>query len=53
MLTLRRIASAHPKGLPMGGTKIHRTIEDLMKEKGEKVKWIEGGPNGGTWEMEV
>lgn len=43
---------AHPQGLPIGTEKPHRTVEDLMKEKGEQVKWEEGGLQGGTWELE-
>ncbi|KAM0786646.1 hypothetical protein ACM66B_002095 [Microbotryomycetes sp. NB124-2] len=41
---------AHPQGLPIG-SKQPRTIEDLMREKGEKVRWSDGGEQGKTWEV--
>ncbi|KAK4049544.1 hypothetical protein OIV83_004041 [Microbotryomycetes sp. JL201] len=43
-------STAHPQGLPIG-TKQPRTIEDLMREKGEQVRWSDGGDQGKTWEV--
>ena len=42
---------AHPDGLAIGN-RTPRTVEDLVKEKGEKVKWLDGGDQGGTWMLE-
>jgi len=42
---------AHPEGLAIGD-KQSRTVEGLMKEKGEKVKWLDGGDQGSTWMLE-
>ncbi|KAM0750875.1 zf-DNL-domain-containing protein [Meredithblackwellia eburnea MCA 4105] len=39
----------HPDGL---SARKSRTIEDLMREKGEEVKWAHGGEQGSTWEVE-
>lgn len=41
-----------PDGLPIGADKAPRTIEDLVREKGEEVKWVDGGAQGGTWTLE-
>lgn len=41
---------AHPSGLPLNTPKYHRTIEDLMKEKGEKVTWLQGEKS--VWTVE-
>ncbi|KAI5475394.1 zinc finger, Zim17-type [Pseudohyphozyma bogoriensis] len=42
---------AHPNGQEFG-KESRRTVEDLMREKGEQVKWLDGGLQGGTWELE-
>ncbi|KAL8287555.1 hypothetical protein RQP46_003413 [Phenoliferia psychrophenolica] len=41
-----------PEGLPIGGKQPSRTVEDLVKEKGEEVKWLDGGKEGATWTIE-
>ncbi|KAK4048862.1 hypothetical protein OIO90_005670 [Microbotryomycetes sp. JL221] len=42
---------AHPQGLPFDN-KQPRTIEQLMKEKGQQVKFNQTNPlQGGTWEL--
>lgn len=41
-----------PQGIPIGTEKPFRTVEDLVREKGEEVKWLDGGKEGGTWELE-
>lgn len=43
---------AHPNGLPLNTPKHHRTIEDLMREKGEEVTIVDGGFMGQTWTVE-
>ena len=45
---------AHPDGLPIGSeaAKGPRTVEQLVKEKGEEVVWLDGGEQGGTWMVE-
>ncbi|GAA6017410.1 hypothetical protein JCM11491_006648 [Sporobolomyces phaffii] len=40
----------HPKGQPIG-RESPRTIEDIMREKGEEVKWIDEGDEGATLEV--
>jgi hypothetical protein len=48
-------STAHPDGLPIGTAKpeTRRTVEDLVKENGEKVKWLESeNGKGGTWTLE-
>lgn len=42
---------AHPEGLAIGDKRA-RTVEDLLREKGEKVKWLDGGDQGATWMLE-
>ncbi|GAA6058975.1 hypothetical protein JCM10212_001685 [Sporobolomyces blumeae] len=41
----------HPTGQPIG-SETPRTIEDLMREKGEQVRWIDEGDEGATLEVE-
>ncbi|GAA5882753.1 hypothetical protein JCM1840_002593 [Sporobolomyces johnsonii] len=43
-------SAAHPTGQPIGQEK-PRTIEDLMREKGERVRWIDEGDDGATIEV--
>ncbi|GAA5939677.1 hypothetical protein JCM1841_001148 [Sporobolomyces salmonicolor] len=43
-------SAAHPTGQPIG-QETPRTIEDLMREKGEKVRWIDEGDDGATIEV--
>ncbi|ORY69171.1 DNL zinc finger-domain-containing protein [Leucosporidium creatinivorum] len=45
---------SHPSGLPIGSEEERkpRTVEQLMKEKGEQVVWVDGGKEGGTWMVE-
>lgn len=45
---------SHPSGLPIGSVEERqpRTVEQLMKEKGEQVVWVDGGKEGGTWMVE-
>ncbi|SCV74988.1 BQ2448_8017 [Microbotryum intermedium] len=48
-------SAAHPDGMGFNsesGAKRSRTIEDLMREKGEEVKWLKGGSQGDTWTVE-
>ncbi|GAA5994537.1 hypothetical protein JCM5350_006390 [Sporobolomyces pararoseus] len=40
----------HPTGQPIG-RETPRTIEDIMREKGEEVKWIDEGDQGATLEV--
>ncbi|GAA5838834.1 hypothetical protein JCM5353_003482 [Sporobolomyces roseus] len=40
----------HPKGQPIG-KETPRTIEDIMREKGEEVRWIDEGDEGATLEV--
>ncbi|GAA5874001.1 hypothetical protein JCM16303_002657 [Sporobolomyces ruberrimus] len=40
----------HPTGQPIG-RETPRTIEDIMREKGEEVKWIDEGDEGATLEV--
>lgn len=40
----------HPKGQPIG-KETSRTIEDIMREKGEEVRWIDEGDEGATLEV--
>ncbi|GAA5895300.1 Zim17p [Sporobolomyces salmoneus] len=40
----------HPTGQPIG-KETPRTIEDIMREKGEQVKWIDEGDQGATLEV--
>ncbi|KAK4702403.1 hypothetical protein P7C70_g3823, partial [Phenoliferia sp. Uapishka_3] len=44
-------SAAYPDGIPIGTTK-SRNIEDLVKEKGEEVTWLDEGKEGSTWVVE-